>query len=70
LKKRTELQIEVDSLEKGPAEAVKLFTQFLDKQDKQSRKRDFLLFGLGAFISLLGSTLGLLLTGSIHLFGH
>ena len=69
-KKRTELQIEVDSLEKGPAEAVKLFTQFLEKQDKQSRKRDFLLFGLGALISLLGSILGLLLTGGIHLFGH
>lgn len=68
--KRTELQTEIDSLEKGPAETVKLFTQFLENQDKKGRKRDFILFGLGALISILGTILGLLVTGSIHLFGH
>jgi len=62
-----DLQSKIDSLEKVPVEAAEFFTKYLESHDKKSSRRDLILFALGAFLSIVSISLGVL---GLHLLGH
>lgn len=68
--KQTELQRFVDSLEKGPAESMKIFEEILAeqarKQDQESRKLACRYFIYGSLVTLAGTGVGLLVTFALR----
>ena len=64
--KQTELQAYVDSLEKGPAETLKIYqqivTQLSEKQDKDSRRLALKYFILGSFVTLIVTIISIVIT--------
>ena len=71
--KRTELQTYIESLEKGPAEPLKIFQEIIAeqarKQDQGGRKLAFRYFIYGAIVTLIGTGIGIFFTLP-HPFGH
>ncbi len=68
--KQSELKRFVESLEKGPAETLKIYQDIMAEQariqEKENRKLARKFFVYGVLVSLLGSGIGILITFFHH----